>query len=864
MRKMKRMKRLGNKILFMCLCMSILLGIVPMTVMAAEDVEVTVEKLEELAAPTEFPAEGMMQVYIATGKTVNSNGENVIDYSDEFLKVLVDENKKVYAHLETLTTHLDMEVSYFETAVDIRYRSSAVYMLLGDTVAGFQTPFDDVWIDMKQAPKLYEEEWYVPLDAFLQLTGTDAFYCGENALGKQALYLVPPQQTVIEDLYDVYQNIYNKYAFNFIKDFNYSEDQTGKTTGWASVVQYVEGLITLDWRAYYEAIHIPMFGKSTDQFDDPAVDDFMTNVLKVHPGVAEAVVRNAKTGMDTLDVMFDVIADESDTNIDNYSSALKSELDNMPADEIYQNSKFELTVSAQSKYKLLDAYEKCKGYLKIAEGLNLLRKQASNYAQIREGLCDYNSMSYDGAIYINQYWEPIQDSVIKENNKERILYNIDLYQGDLDENARLKYVNEHWLELFMGILSMANVPGVGAVNLASSVTSAAKDEIAGKTLEDIEYYRAAVFGFVYEVDAIEVMRKYIAQYIEQEKGTSFNVMISEEELRSVVYHTLAASYTTREMAMNGCKAYLYLNPKYKEQAIALNEEIADIMARLCDLENCQMGRTPTELRNLSISEHEHFDNVIFNLVQIQGEILSLENEKPAKKVKVEVLDTVGNLLAEFETHDEGTFDIAFELEDVDPFSEEPIMIDLTLRMKYKRYEELLETVEVQVFHNSRIDGLRVGEKEEVIKGYLCGAKTFDGKTMLDIRRITIYDEEIYFDLQEWSDLYCRTYAIPAGQGEVSDLLERIVLEDDVTFETVYSKMMPDGSILGGMVNIMDAYLNDSFMPAELIEDGLHNADEIQAFVDAYYEANHEYPTFEITKVNSVANHLEPIMVVIDN
>ena len=98
---------------------------------------------------------------------------------------------------------------------------------------------------------------------------------------------------------------------------------------------------------------------------------------------------------------------------------------------------------------------------------------------------------------------------------------------------------------------------------------------------------------------------------------------------------------------------------------------------------------------------------------------------------------------------------------------------------------------------------------------------------------------------------------------MSDTIERIVLGEDVTFETVYSKMMGEGTWGGDMMAIIgESFGNekDSLVPPGLVKTGLHEADEIRTYIAEYNKINYQNPTFEITKVNSVANHLEPVLV----
>ena len=74
----------------MIVCAALMMGSFPMSVRAAEDTKVTVEKLEELAVPTKFPAKGMLQVQLVTDTSVDSDNQVHYTYEDIFLTVYVD------------------------------------------------------------------------------------------------------------------------------------------------------------------------------------------------------------------------------------------------------------------------------------------------------------------------------------------------------------------------------------------------------------------------------------------------------------------------------------------------------------------------------------------------------------------------------------------------------------------------------------------------------------------------------------------------------------------------------------------------------------------------------------------------------
>ena len=81
------------------------------------------------------------------------------------------------------------------------------------------------------------------------------------------------------------------------------------------------------------------------------------------------------------------------------------------------------------------------------------------------------------------------------------------------------------------------------------------------------------------------------------------------------------------------------------------------------------------------------------------------------------------------------------------------------------------------------------------------------------------------------------------------------------FETLYGIMMPEGSLVRGLMDFANSV--DSIVPEGLTQASLSSAQEIQDYVDAYYEINGQYPTFLLKTVNSLAISAEPVAVVAD-
>lgn len=862
------LKALKTRILAVCLSVALGLGCLPVTAAAAEEPEVTVTKLEELAEPTQFPTKGTLQIQIAKSKSVDSAGNVTLNYEDAYLSVLVDEQKQVYAELDVIAAQLGMTPNYYGSSIEINVNdtTTTIYMELGNLYAGYRTSLYEVSIYdaiiyMGTAPIIYEDVWYVPLDAFLKVTGSDGIYNGESALEKKILKVVPPQKTVMDDIADFYQNAYRDYVFNFTKDLGYTQENVAKMAGTAAAVEYIDGLFSLDWRSWYDLANLCILGDASfEHYETAAIDNFMDYLLKVNTSTLDSMAESNNAGLDFLDLVFDITASETAAYVGEMLPGAKQ----LSADlnTVYKLSQSqEVLLSAQNADKWLGQLNAYQTTLKTVDGVNIGAKALGSYLSLYSSLSGVNEKSKTGAEYFSHYWNALENPAINADNMERVRKNISQFDASKHDVALEKYFEQNTSILGLDLMKFSDMPMASEISWVSLGYGIAAGTILKEGLDQTEAMTTASFGLQYEIDVMNVTFQIIEQYMEESK-TSVGSSITEEKLRAAVYHAMAACFVTRYLGVAACAHTLEDMPNLVSQQERINNRLAAMMGRMVD-DNVSLGIMPKNLANLRINNQIHYENVVFNLCEIQGQILSMEDEKPAKNVEVTVVDEEGNSLFQFKTDREGYFDEAFELENVDPFSSEPLLLDLTLHMKYKRYEEILEQVQVQIFQNSRIDGLRVGEKKEELIGFLKGAREENGQVILDIQRITLDEDTIYFDMQEWGWDMVDYYTPLPGQATVSSEIERLILDEDVTFETVYSLMAPEGSLVHGLVGILDAY-DASYFPAALIESELHDAGEIQAFIDAYVDASGGmYPTFEIEKVNSVIRGMYPNMIMVE-
>ena len=231
------------------------------------------------------------------------------------LHIIVDENKNVYAELGALGNYLDMKVHESEKSPNsrtVRYHNSALllkarninatYVKYGYNGQGdMETFFPYTAFPLGNAPLIHEEKFYVPLDSFLQCKGTAAFYAGENDIGKQDLYVIPPQRTVLDDLVNFSRDAYSYYAFDMQKDLGVSERDMIEQYYSAEAVQYAKRLGTIfDGAAWSMSFCDDRF------FDDKYVDIYMDYVLHASEEVLNAEWEKANNLIDIDALLLDV------------------------------------------------------------------------------------------------------------------------------------------------------------------------------------------------------------------------------------------------------------------------------------------------------------------------------------------------------------------------------------------------------------------------------------------------------------------------------------------------------------------------------------------------------------------------------
>lgn len=786
-------------------------------------------ELEELAVPTEYPAAGVMHVQVATGKHLN--GEEVeYEYQEGYLPVLVDGNHVVYGRLQTLADYLGLSLDFSGNSVKVSCYGTDIFLALNDRTAGYANSLYKVYVNMAQTPILYDKYWYVPLDAFLQLTDSPCFYYGENWLGKEEMYLVPPQRTVLDDIVDFYDNADHDYAFEYITDTGMTAEDVRYMTAASELGLFSHRFGSLKGDAWKMAL-VGWWGDNSNAIKHTQIDAFMDYMMTAEETVISKMLENSVSVIDGVGVFVNLNKTKAGGKV----------------------CKAVVKTLGGSRFPSLTAkYDK---FLALGDEPAAFAGRLLGLAATCERLLRVDQDSLDAVKDFYAKCGNLTDRKLQDDFYRQVKKNI-----DSRENV-VKAAPEQWFwdEIYKMAVELGDLKGIShfaEVGVFVSLWEGGTKLIAGKFLNEFEAFLQGVFGMQYEADAIAVARKDIETLLGD--GSRQLSDMEKEELRRSVVHALKACYVTRYVGCQARELSLGWNPAAKERQQNRNDEIAGMMARLMsDEEVVPFGRLKTDLMNIHIQEYDHFPNVIFNICQISGQVLSWKDERPLKNVKIEVVGDDGTTLHEFKTDRNGEFDEAFELNNIDPDAQTPIQRELTLHLTYKRNPVILEYIQIQCFHSYRIEGLHAGKKTEEVIAYVNSARDEGGRTVLDISKVAIDDDTLSFDVPDWHDGTFEAYVALPGQIQVENDMESVILGEDVAIRTVYSQAAPEGSLMGGLVEFVGQTDDDI---ARLFQSDMHTAMEIQHFLDIYTQINGEPPAFRIKKVNSLVDSMEQVMI----
>ena len=809
---------------------------------------VTLTDLGELDAPETYPAKGALCLQVARSKSIGADGGTSYLYEEAYLPVVVAEDHSVYGELETLAGLLDMNVQYFDSTALVTFFETDVYLALGDPQAGYTTPLFSVMAEMGRAPVLLDQMWYVPLDEFLSLTGTIQKYGETNWLGKQQLALIPPQRTVLDDIGIFYRDAYSRYAFSYVKDLGYAEDQAAELAGQASVIQYVEGIGSLDLRTWLAIA----FGRYTraaiDYYENGYGEAFMNRLLQENEEIAVEWVEGGKKVLDYMGCMLDICASTMKTSGAAASGAAAAAAGSAAASGTAgvqaALSEAKTALSQQGAGNFLGEYGNyITAWQNAATGLSHLTTLATlfmTFGNVDEQMVETAELFYEKK-------DLLPERTMREEQYRMVEKKIGQFSGSSANAAVTQFFLDNGARLFLDVGAIMEYAVAKKLAGGSALWSAAANLVGGEEIRASDSFLIGMFGMQYEADAVALARQELDDIFFGKEASALSET-REEEIRDLVFHAAKACMVTRTYGCAGCPALLEKYPELQEKQNEINEELASIAANVSN-RMIPFGRLPGQLRTAGPYRQEHYKNVLYNFCGLRGQILDWKNERPAKNVRVEVVSKSGKVLSEFVTDKNGRFEAEFALEEINVWEQTPLVQELTLHLYYKRNPVVLEDIKADYFHSYEVNGLHVGRKTVETLAYVLGASTQDGQTAVEILRFELDEAAIGFDAPDgFGGSYPAYVALP-GQLHAASDAETVLLKEGGELETLYGRLIPEGSMLRGMLD----YANeaDGIGGSGVTQASLSDAQEIQEYVDAYYEVNGQYPAFLLEMVNSL-------------
>ena len=809
---------------------------------------VTLTDLGELDAPETYPAKGALCLQVARSKSIGADGGTSYLYEEAYLPVVVAEDHSVYGELDTLAGLLDMNVQYFDSTALVTFFETDVYLALGDPQAGYTTPLFSVIAEMGRAPVLLDQMWYVPLDEFLSLTGTIQKYGETNWLGKQQLALIPPQRTVLDDIGIFYRDAYSRYAFSYVKDLGYAEDQAAELAGQASVIQYVEGIGSLDLRTWLAIA----FGRYTraaiDYYENGYGEAFMNRLLQENEEIAVEWVEGGKKVLDYMGCMLDICASTMKTSGAAASGAAAAAAGSAAASGTAgvqaALSEAKTALSQQGAGNFLGEYGNyITAWQNAATGLSHLTTLATlfmTFGNVDEQMVETAELFYEKK-------DLLPERTMREEQYRMVEKKIGQFSGSSANAAVTQFFLDNGARLFLDVGAIMEYAVAKKLAGGSALWSAAANLVGGEEIRASDSFLIGMFGMQYEADAVALARQELDDIFFGKEASALSET-REEEIRDLVFHAAKACMVTRTYGCAGCPALLEKYPELQKKQNEINEELASIAANVSN-RMIPFGRLPGQLRTAGPYRQEHYKNVLYNFCGLRGQILDWKNERPAKNVRVEVVSKSGKVLSEFVTDKNGRFEAEFALEEINVWEQTPLVQELTLHLYYKRNPVVLEDIQADYFHSYEVNGLHVGSKTVETLAYVLGASTQDGQTAVEILRFELDEAVIGFDAPDgFGGSYPAYVALP-GQLHTASDAETVLLKEGVELETLYGRLIPEGSMLRGMLD----YVNEAegIGGNGVTQASLSDAREMQEYVDAYYEVNGQYPSFLLEMVNSL-------------
>lgn len=871
--KRRRRRRILAGLLALCLTAGALTGCgtyVPGQEDDETDVKTELTELEELPAATEELTDGYIGVAIPESKTIDASGMTDYDIVEGWLPVVVDEGENVYGQLDALAELLGVGVIYGEggrsAAVDI-YRTR-VYLQLGYPIAGYENGQFAVKVMMDRPPVYHNDQWFVPLDQFLDMCSEDHGYVGQTEADTQYLLIMPPRETIQDKMTEFYKYRRTRYMFDFGKDLGYDAWNQAVMEKSAGFVDDVNGLLSLDsytWEhflrtrvmeAYWPITLIfaeyrdPDTGLPADPYEDAKYAvSFMNCMLQMDEKQETCWWDAAQTTINTFDAATDLLIEGEGKSLSEAASEITKAFS-----AAGKGAKLARRVPISEAAK--DLAVSAKNSKVLNEAGNAV-KYALSFAALEQTFAQADSWMAESCKEAVQEQKKLNDNIVNDALCGTVDKVIDNFSAQDKSGARRQWWADNYLNVLADQAALFAGGYFGVVTLTSTVWSITSQAVFGDSLEEPASYLNAVFGIGYEQDAMRVLENAYDRYF---SGTDyFWTKEDERSFRHMLSNAIKACYVTRCFGINAAGDALEDHPALLSGQESCNGELLRL---LTDVSNTEIpfGLMPGDLTDIGAMEELHYPNVVFPLVELTGQVLRWSDEKPAKGVAMEIYDEDGRLLVESETDDNGVFDMAFVYGDMTMVLGGAGMDvrKVNLHMNYRWYPVVMEVLEVKGMKKYQVDGLRVGEKEKERLVYLTGARTENGKTVLLVQDIDLGEGAFSLAVPDYQggSSYTAYFSITGeiGRSEV----ESLIMRDNVALGSVYTSMMPEGGLLDGLSSLTDnmgGVFPDSFRNREM-----RTAEEINAFIEDYRRVNDMDPVYVLTTVNSEVKDAEPSMV----
>lgn len=814
-----------------------------------DETEVSLTELEEMPEPTVSPAKGYIGIKVADDRFIDSDGKTSYAYRETYLPVVTDEDHIVYGKLDSLCSILSMESFTDSNTAVVKFHGNKVYMKLRSSLFTYQSPLFSVNVAASFTPVKLGNDWYVPLDSFLDVTGTYHDYIGETSVETEQLCLIPPQETVLDVFADFYKNMYHRYAFDYLKDIGYTEKVKENITAYSKIIQYVNGIGSLDSYTWGEMIFRLYEEEKGEIFNKKYVDNYMKCLLQPSESELAEQLNAVKKVTDAVGAVSDLVMTSDKYLTEEKMTEIIS---------LLQNNSYAPKLTDYTQ--LMDGWEKLDFMEKIDKPLSSAKDMLGYYLSYRSLKSSFeNANSWfitANKNFLDHYTElsKAQMTDVTYRQAKEISREI---SSEKNMDVSKQWFSENWMEIMVNSGALLGSPIMGELSVASSAWTFTTNLFYGHWLDASESYLNGLFGIQYETDVMMyATQKYLEYFSDAKKVWTKN---DEFEFRYLFSDAAKSCYVTRQFGLKGCEDNLIYYPGRKAEQERINKELEEYIAVLSDFDR-PFGLMPQELVYIGSGEQDHYPNVVFNIAELTGQVLRWDDEQPAKNVRIEIHDEDGTVLEECYTDRDGMFDVAFVLGDQDVFStDEAAIRDLNLHLYYKKYPVVMELAEdVQCYKKYQIDGLHVGEKSEEHLVYLTGARTEGDKTILLVQEIDLGENPIALDVPDYVGGTSYTaYLSSTGEINRSDT-DSYLLRDGVTFGSIYTAQIPEGGFLDGLLTFTND-LNGAY-PEDFKNSKMHNADEIISFITHYREYVYDDPVYVITTVNSEIKALEPSMV----